>query len=831
MRPGQDLFYLTQSILQKTKELFIRIKPALVIVQGDTTSSMAAALAAFYLQIPVAHVEAGLRTDSISEPFPEEMNRRFISLLARYHFAPTPLCAAHLLAQGVAQDAVFCTGNTVVDALRSVQEKIQRGQLEPTLWLRSQLDAAQLQGKKVIVLTAHRRESFAHGIEHILRTIKEFLTRHPEVVCIYPTHPNPHVVDAISMLNLSALTNMVIVEPLSYKDMVHLLFNADGVITDSGGIQEEAISLGKRVLILRDKTERVEGIWAGLAQLVGTDPEKIFNGLEKFIMAAQTVAPQSVYGDGHAAEKIVTLLRNERFAQQENSYVASVAMPSVVPQKKEDCMKKVTVLGLGYIGLPSAIVIADSGWQVSGFDIDHERVAKINQGDPVIQEPEIFEKLQIALASARLQADAAVQPADYFIIAVPTPFKEEKKADLSCVFDAAASIVPLLRAGNTVIVESTIPVGTTRALADFFTAKTGMVVGKDFFVAHCPERVLPGKIFHELVENTRIIGGVTQACVQQAKLLYQQFVRGTLYLTNDSTAEMVKLIENSSRDAQIAFANQVASMAYATGLNPYEVIELANKHPRVNILTPSCGVGGHCIAVDPWFLVESFPQQTQFIKAARVVNDQKPFQVIDFINKAVSEWESMHAKPVTVALLGLTYKADVDDLRESPALLIAQELTAQKRSTVLVCEPYITKNKLSAQFGDHAPEVYAGVTAYCAGTRSYDQIPAASVDCAVMEKSDRISVLPVDFVWYDVGNVEVFLTLQEQFSDARNTVIAIDAHNNLVDAGGIPVALVGVDDLCVVRTDQALLITKRGDSEKVKLALQEFKRIADLEVF
>jgi UDP-N-acetylglucosamine 2-epimerase len=717
MRIGQDLFYVTQSILQKTKEVFLRIKPSLVLVQGDTTSTMAAALAAFYLKIPVGHIEAGLRTDDIQSPFPEEMNRRCVTTLSTYHFAPTALAAGNLLAQGVAPSSVYCTGNTVVDALSLIKEKIATAALsirQDILALISQHTAA---GKKIVLLTAHRRESFDGGIKRILTSVKAFLHERSDVVCIYPSHPNPHVIETIQSVGLCKLPNMHLFEPLSYKDLVYVLLHCDGVLTDSGGIQEEAISLGKRVLVLREKTERIEGVWAGLARIVGTDQEKIADGLRWICsQPAESAQQQSVYGDGTACAKITSIITSiigrDALAPMQGDLPQEMKVLSSrsAYEKKQETMKKICILGLGYIGLPTAIVAAESGLDVIGCDIDEQRVLKINQGDPVIQEPELFEKLQVIRNAGNFKATTSIESADYFIIAVPTPFKEDKLADVSAVFDAARMITAQLKKGDTVILESTVPVGTTEKLAEFMQDKTGLSAGIDFYVAHCPERVLPGKIFHELVHNARIIGGINKVSVEKAKLLYKAFVQGELYLTDATTAEMVKLVENSSRDTQIAFAHQVASMAYSVGLNPYEVIELANKHPRVNILQPTCGVGGHCIAVDPWFLVESFPQETALLKAARVVNDNKPFEVLGFIHQAIAFWQSQHqGKKCKVTLLGLTYKPDVDDMRESPAYFIATKMQELKDVDLMVCEPHVSKEKLGRTFGSRAVSVHDGV--------------------------------------------------------------------------------------------------------------------------
>ena len=713
MRQGQDLFYLTQSILQKTKEVFSKIKPSMVLVQGDTTSTMAAALSAFYLHIPVGHIEAGLRTDDIKAPFPEEMNRRVVGTVADFHFAPTSHAAAQLYAQGVERQRVFCTGNTVVDALRIIQDMLLKKTITINADIKNMVQECKKNNKKIMLLTAHRRESFDGGIVRVLQTVKQFLSEHPDVVCFYPYHPNPHVVQAIKDVGLSHMPNIYISEPVAYKELAYLLLNVDWVLTDSGGIQEEAVSLSKPVLVLREKTERAEGVWAGLATMVGTDSKKIKTSLENLLQQKKqkNTTELFVYGDGYAANKIVQIIKNnitlqEAIAEKKDAVFEPT---NIFKVKKEAAMKKVAVLGLGYIGLPTSIIMAQAGLSVVGFDIDKKRVDAINAGDPVIQEPEIFEKLQLVLGSGHFCATTILPKADCFIIAVPTPFKEEKKADLSYVFAAADSISSVLQKGNIVLLESTVPVGCTQKLAQYLERLTGLQAGIDFYVAHCPERVLPGKIFYELVHNTRIIGGFNKESVHKAKELYQTFVEGSLYLTDSTTAEMVKLVENSSRDVEIAFAHQVASMAQSVHLDPYEVIELANKHPRVNILKPSCGVGGHCIAVDPWFLVESFRKNSVLLKTARNVNEDRPKQVVTLVEKAVKQWKKNNDGVCTVVTLGLTYKPDVDDLRESPALQVASCLIDKKDIDLLVVEPHINTKKLKNIFEDRVVSVQDGI--------------------------------------------------------------------------------------------------------------------------
>jgi len=373
------------------------------------------------------------------------------------------------------------------------------------------------------------------------------------------------------------------------------------------------------------------------------------------------------------------------------------------PKIKRKYVKKICVLGLGYIGLPTSIILAENDFDVVGFDIDINKVERINNFDPIIQEPEISSKLKKVLSEKKFKAVKKIESADYFIIAVPTPFKVtdnlEKQADLSYVWATIEFISQVLKIGDTVILESTVPVGTTEELARKLELSANLKAGKDFFVAYCPERVFPGKIFYELENNSRVLGGINSSSAQKAQELYVKFVKGDLHLESSTFAEMIKLVENSSRDAQIAIANQVASLAYKVGIDPYKLISIANEHPRVKILNPTCGVGGHCIAVDPWFLVESFPEQTELFKKSRQINDSKPYQVLTFIKDAISKWKlSKPNSKCKVAVLGLTYKPNVDDLRESPALLIAQELNKINEIDFVAVEPYIEPEILNKKY-------------------------------------------------------------------------------------------------------------------------------------
>ncbi len=309
MREGQDLAYITTAVLEKMTAVYSVVQPDLVIVQGDTTTAFSASLAAFYGKIPVAHVEAGLRSGDRFAPFPEEINRKFITQLATYHFAPTALNVAQLLNEGVSRDAIFCTGNTVVDALLSIKEKIEQGALAVDDQLATMVQTQRKKGKKIMLLTAHRRESFGQGLIRVFKTIKRFALHYPDVFIFYPLHPNPHVIEAIDESGIRELENIHVGGPVAYVDLVYLLASIDWVVTDSGGIQEEAASLGKPVLVLRDVSERVECFWEGVCKLVGTNEDLIWHGLEAcFREAGKKRSGSNVFGDGKAVERIVGIL-------------------------------------------------------------------------------------------------------------------------------------------------------------------------------------------------------------------------------------------------------------------------------------------------------------------------------------------------------------------------------------------------------------------------------------------------------------------------------------------------------------------------------------------
>lgn len=353
--------------------------------------------------------------------------------------------------------------------------------------------------------------------------------------------------------------------------------------------------------------------------------------------------------------------------------------------------KKVSIIGLGYIGLPTAAVVASRGIEVIGVDVNQHAVDTINQGKIHIVEPDLDIVVRGVVSTGNLRATTTPESADAFMIAVPTPFKENNAPDLKYIEAAAKAIAPVLEKGNLVILESTSPVGATEKLSAWLKeARPDLSFPQDagdsadIKVAHCPERVLPGYVLQELIANDRVIGGMSKACSERAVELYQTFVRGECIITNARTAEMAKLTENSFRDVNIAFANELSVISDKLKINVWELIKLANRHPRVNILSPGPGVGGHCIAVDPWFIVDSCPEEAKIIRQARLTNDAKPHYVIDQIEKAADEFK----RPV-IACLGLAFKADIDDLRESPALQIVEELAGKNIGQIFAVEPNV----------------------------------------------------------------------------------------------------------------------------------------------
>lgn len=372
--------------------------------------------------------------------------------------------------------------------------------------------------------------------------------------------------------------------------------------------------------------------------------------------------------------------------------LAACQRPGTTPKSS------IVVVGLGRIGLPTSLFFAQHGHPVHGVDIDPEQVRRVRAADVRLGEPALDNLLGELVSRRAFTASTVPREADTFLIAVPTPCQTDHSPDLSAVEAAARALAPHLRRGNLVILESTVPVGTTERLARWMAkarpdlrfpgAGSGPI---DVHVAHCPERVLPGRIAEELSGNDRVIGGLTPACAARARDLYRPLVRGACLVTDARTAEMTKLAENTFRDVNIALANQLATLCEKFGVDVWRMIELANRHPRVDILRPGPGVGGHCVAVDPWFLIHAAPDQSQtgLLRAARAINDARPGQVVDRVVRAARRLNA--AEECVVACLGLAFKADVDDLRESPAVAVVRGLAVKSRRPILVVEPHIDR--------------------------------------------------------------------------------------------------------------------------------------------
>jgi len=351
-------------------------------------------------------------------------------------------------------------------------------------------------------------------------------------------------------------------------------------------------------------------------------------------------------------------------------------------------MKKVCVVGLGYIGLPTASVLASNGFQVLGVDVSTNVVDTVNKGNIHIEEPGLHTVVRAAIGSGNLRASLEPEPSDVFFLSVPTPMNDAKQADMSYVQKATEAVLPHLAKGNLIILESTSPPGTCRDLIRPILDKAGFDVGVDIFLAHCPERVLPGRILKELIENDRVIGGYGEQCAAAAEAIYGSFVEGDIFLTDVTTAEMVKVVENTFRDVNIALANETAVLCENLNINFNDVARLANRHPRVNLHTAGPGVGGHCISVDPWFLIEQFPDDTKLMQRARHRNDGMPAHVVEGVLGLIAGIASPK-----VAALGLAFKGNVDDMRESPSHTVVKLLQA-KGIEVAVHDPYVKKSPI-----------------------------------------------------------------------------------------------------------------------------------------
>lgn len=383
---------------------------------------------------------------------------------------------------------------------------------------------------------------------------------------------------------------------------------------------------------------------------------------------------------------------------------------------------KACFMGLGYIGLPTSIIAAKHGVQVLGVDINPKVVDMTNQGRLHIIEPGLEEMLQEVVGAGTFRAALRPEESDAYFMVVPTPFKGNHEPDISYVEAATKAVLPLLKEGDLYVIESTSPVGTTEKMRDLIYAERPELEGK-IYIAYCPERVLPGNVIYELIHNDRVIGGIDEVSTDKAIEFYSQFVTGKLHKTNSKTAEMCKLTENSSRDVQIAFANELSLICDKAGINVWELIELANKHPRVTILQPGCGVGGHCIAVDPYFITSDFPMESKIISAAREINNYKSFWCAEKIQNEMLRFELEHHRKPWVALMGLAFKPNIDDLRESPAKSIVNKvMQGSNNAQILIVEPNVREHNVFKLTGYKEAYEKADIVAFLVNHREFAQL-------------------------------------------------------------------------------------------------------------
>ncbi len=380
-------------------------------------------------------------------------------------------------------------------------------------------------------------------------------------------------------------------------------------------------------------------------------------------------------------------------------------------------------MGLGYIGLPTAIIAAKHGIEIIGVDINPQVVEMTNAGHLHIVEPGIEEMLQEVISMGMLKASTTPEVSDAYFIVVPTPFKGNHVPDTTYVESATRTVLPYLKEGDLFVIESTSPVGTTEQMASLIFTERPELKGK-VFIAYCPERVLPGNVIYELVNNDRVIGGIDEASTRKAQDFYRHFVKGELHATNSKTAEMCKLTENSCRDSQIAFANELSIICDKAGINVWELIELANKHPRVNILQPGCGVGGHCIAVDPYFISSAFPAEARMISLARDVNNYKADWCAEKVQNAMLRFEIEKKRVPIVAMMGLAFKPDIDDLRESPAkYIVTKVMQSYSNSSILVVEPNIKEHRVFKLTDYRQAYEQADIVVFLTGHTPFKQLP------------------------------------------------------------------------------------------------------------
>lgn len=619
----------TGNILIKMEPILLEEKPDVVLVQGDTNTVLAGALTASKLNIKVGHIEAGLR--SYDRTMPEETNRVMTDHISEYLFAVGPNQERILKSEGIGHNKIYTVGNTVSDSLFQHLEISAKTSTILT-------DLTLLKGEYFLV-TAHRASNVdvASNLMELLHLFDEMHENYTGTI-IWPIHPRTQ--SKLKEFDIEVPEYLQLISPVGYLDFIQLQKYAKLILTDSGGIQEEACLLGIPSLTLRENTERPEAVEVGASELVGRNAEKAVTAAKQWL-SRDNYSWENPFGDGHVARKIIDIIVNDNTAQKELPIVAR--------------NETLAVIGMGYMGLPISSLIAQAGYSVTGVDLNQDKVDAINRGECPFDEVGMPELVKKVVEQGFLKASTTIPSSETYLIAVPTPHKNNS-CDRSYVYTAVDQIINVAKNGQTVIIESTISPQTSTCVEQLFI-DAGLAVD----VVHCPERAIPGQTLHELVTNDRIIGASNLAAQQKVKSIYQSFVSGQVFLTDLTTAECIKLVENTSRDVGIAFANELSEIAKELKVDVFQVIRLANRHPRVNVLTPGPGVGGHCIPIDPWFLVEN-TKSGELVRLARKINDERPNIVAQ---QAVEQLQSVGGNKI--GILGVAYKANVDDCRETPA--------------------------------------------------------------------------------------------------------------------------------------------------------------------
>jgi UDP-N-acetylglucosamine 2-epimerase (non-hydrolysing) len=648
----------TGNILIKMEPILIEEKPDVVLVQGDTNTVLAGALTASKLNIKVGHIEAGLR--SYDRTMPEETNRIMTDHISEYLFAVGPNQEKILKSEGIEHSKIHTVGNTVSDSLF---QHLDISAKQSTI-----LSDLALTSGDYFLVTAHRASNvdIVSNLKELLHLFDEMHANYTGTI-VWPIHPRTQA--KLKEFSIELPSYLHLIAPVGYLDFIQLQKHAKLILTDSGGIQEEACLLGVPSLTLRENTERPEAVEVGASELVGRNAEKAVKAAKQWL-ERDHYTWDNPFGDGHVARAIIDIIVNDNTLAAELPIVAR--------------NETISVVGMGYMGLPISCLIAQAGYSVTGVDLNQDKVDAINRGECPFDEVGMAELVDKVVSQGFLKASTTIPSSETYLVAVPTPHNgaaqdssQVNSCDRSYVFSAVDAIAKVAKDGQTVIIESTISPQTSIAVEQRFAD-----AGLNIDVVHCPERAIPGETLHELVHNDRIIGASNKKAQQKVKAIYQSFVSGQVFLTDLTTAECIKLVENTSRDVGIAFANELAEIAKELKVDVHEVIRLANRHPRVNVLTPGPGVGGHCIPIDPWFLVEN-TSSGELVRLARKINDQRPNIVAQ---QAVELLKSVGGNKI--GILGVAYKANVDDCRETPADAI---LTYFKAAGIEVCyhDPFV----------------------------------------------------------------------------------------------------------------------------------------------